>query len=853
MPQGLASERAGLRGAGPSRNSVDHITWVAGGTLVFGAIAYYSSSQQSELTSELLCWALLPVVFGIAKRRRNTDKPGEALLPSANRPAESRENGKPSAISLWTIAISIAICSVFRAERGIVLLFPALVPLLNLGHIYLRPSLHPPTGYHMSFFPLITHNITGSILAAIFTIVALAEWEPVAHGLSAAPVVALFIAYTLLTPQACQRSRWLQSIDIEAAAWPLSLRIVVLVAIVLGIESYTIGFPSPNALETLTLGSGKALMWYFTSQLAKNSSWLVAAVAGNFSLMATRDPYNQQTDIRALMTVVASLISLGQIVFLLPKQAKAKLTLWILAAIPVLPYLSDLAAIQFAKSSAVVHTERHPVEILIREAIANFDALLGNQSSTYSGAYAEYQRRYGFEPPDGFEDWYNFARSHQSPIIDEFDMISNGVAPFLQVSGQEVLEIISQVNDQPDHELWSCSMSGQPAKTECSHHRRDYDRGNGEFFNKMTEQIPAALNLKFLLNHLDEPTVIIPPSSQQETNPVFTNYQGKRAWEAVTKFCSSRKRRTDIEQKPPIETYGLPFVTDRKSAMDVCEHAEYSETHGIFTSPTSLLLVEAPVPVLSNGAPSVFGDLLYPSSAYLEEDRFSYHDNHDVDWDKKQNNLYWAGSTTGGANHPEQWRNLHRHRFVELAQNLKRRVFSYLREKNGVIGRVASSFLNGRLYDVAFTNVLQCDTKACQEQRQYFRIKTWASGDRPFHSRLVFDLDGNGISGRYYKLLASKSLPLKQTLIREWHDERLMPWIHFIPVSQSMEELPELVFYLTSTESGQRRAREIAERGRQWYKQAFRDVDVVIYMYRLFLELARLEDPDRPAWKIEVG
>lgn len=44
-------------------------------------------------------------------------------------------------------------------------------------------------------------------------------------------------------------------------------------------------------------------------------------------------------------------------------------------------------------------------------------------------------------------------------------------------------------------------------------------------------------------------------------------------------------------------------------------------------------------------------------------------------------------------------------------------------------------------------------------------MKPLASKDEAFHSRLVFDLDGNGISGRWYRLLASKSAPLKQTLL----------------------------------------------------------------------------------------
>ncbi|KAH8158980.1 hypothetical protein CIB48_g9261 [Xylaria polymorpha] len=776
---------------------------------------------------------------GFATRYRHGFQLAKLLLPSVNRLPEGSGSVKLSALSLWIVAISIAICSVFRAEVGLNILFVS-----GLSTIWRRVT-RETNATQPALAPLLAIGIA---LTATFAIVALSEWDPLAYALSLIPLIALFVAFTLLTPQTGRWSQWLRGFDIEAAVWPLSLRVAIIMAIVLGRESYLIGFPSTNVVDTLTLGTMKALAWYFTSQLARNSSWAVGTIAGTFSLLAAQTPFAQQTDTRAFLIVVASLVSLGQTLSLLPKQATAKSTLWVLALVPVLTYLANLSAIQIARSSAVVDLDKHPVDLLIREATINFNSLLHTQSNTYPAAYAEYQRRYTFDPPHGFEEWYKFAQFHQSPIIDEFDMISEAIAPFLRLSGKEVLEAMSQVYDQPDHELWSCAMSSQPAKTICSHHGRENDRNNAFFFDEITSQIPWRLNLKFLLNHLDEPTVIIPPPSQQANKPNITNFGRMRSWEALTKYCSSIQSKPTTERESPIATYGLPFVTHRKSHMDLCKHAEYGEIHGLLAAPESLRLIEGLVPVLSTGAPSTMGDLLYPSSAYLEEDRFRYHAERDIDWDKKKNNLYWAGSTTGGHGYVAQWQNLHRQRFVELAQHLTRRPLYYLRERNGVVGRMKSTFLNSRLYDVVFANVLQCDTKACKEQRQYFKRKPWASSDRPFLSRLVFDLDGNGISGRYYKLLASKSAPLKQTLFREWHDDRLMPWVHYIPVSQSMEELPELVSYLTSTPRGQERAREIAEQGHQWFSQAFREVDLVIYVYRLLLELARLQDPDRPAW-----
>ena len=53
--------------------------------------------------------------------------------------------------------------------------------------------------------------------------------------------------------------------------------------------------------------------------------------------------------------------------------------------------------------------------------------------------------------------------------------------------------------------------------------------------------------------------------------------------------------------------------------------------------------------------------------------------------------------------------------------------------------------------------------------------------------------------------------------------------------------------YFTLTEEGQKSAREIAEAGRKWYFEALREEDMAVYVYRLLLELARLQDPERDA------
>ena len=572
--------------------------------------------------------------------------------------------------------------------------------------------------------------------------------------------------------------------------------------------------------------------------------------------MSARDPFVQSSEAQAFFSVIAALVILSQIIGILPSKTKGRLALWGFAVFPLLPYLANLIAIRGAQVSTLPsRTHEHPVDVLIRGARADFEHRLQHQSQNYSAAYQEYRRRYVVEPPPGFEAWYRFAAASQSAIIDNFDTIYDNISPFWRADGKEIRQVMGELQKDPNLDLWRCTFSSRNGETRCHHHYRTFDRHIELLFNRLLSGLGDVLpDVTFLVNHLDEPRVIVPPSQanifSQGRLYEATELSRQPSWDAITKYCASDSNLQHKMSSPPEDTakmVGLPFERNRSSALDLCQHPEYREMHGLFQSPTSLRLVEGLAPILSTGAPSTMGDFLIPSPAYMASE-FQYDEAHDVEWHQKRNALYWAGSTTGGVALDGRWPNYHRQRFVTLAQNLGTgQQHAYLREYEGVVRRTSSSFLNGRLFDVAFTRIFQCERPYCRAQRMFFCTKAWADRDEALRSRLVFDLDGNGISGRYYKLLASRSAPLKQTLLREWHDDRLVPWVHYIPISPGMGEVPELVSYLTLTESGERRGKEIADQGREWFSTVFRDVDLTVYLYRLLLELARLQDPGRQA------
>ncbi len=215
------------------------------------------------------------------------------------------------------------------------------------------------------------------------------------------------------------------------------------------------------------------------------------------------------------------------------------------------------------------------------------------------------------------------------------------------------MEAMGDAQALPNSDLWRCDFAGDNAKTHCTHPSRTFDRHISLLFNKFLGNLTGVLpSLRFLVNHLDEPRVVVPPQSSSGRG-----YGGKRqlcmidmkrqpTWEKITRFCGIRASDEGAQSASTINTLGIPFVTNRASAMNLCQHPEYSGMHGLFVGPTSFPLIEGLVPVLSSGSPSTMGDILFPSPAYFES-RFLYNEAQDVNWESKSNKLYWAGSTTG--------------------------------------------------------------------------------------------------------------------------------------------------------------------------------------------------------------
>ncbi|KAK5688038.1 hypothetical protein LTS10_000016 [Elasticomyces elasticus] len=96
--------------------------------------------------------------------------------------------------------------------------------------------------------------------------------------------------------------------------------------------------------------------------------------------------------------------------------------------------------------------------------------------------------------------------------------------------------------------------------------------------------------------------------------------------------------------------------------------------------------------------------------------------------------------------------------------------------------------------DVGFTDFIAC-LPNCSFYATTFSLKSIKSFAQTFRSKYVVDVDGHSSSGRWRAFLQSRSLGIKATMFREWHDSRLFSWKHFVPMDNRFDELYSLLTY----------------------------------------------------------
>ncbi|KIW99974.1 uncharacterized protein Z518_10902 [Rhinocladiella mackenziei CBS 650.93] len=645
----------------------------------------------------------------------------------------------------------------------------------------------------------------------------------------------------------------------------------------LSVFSYTclLGFSIPDLVAPspiVLLNAFAQAAWWFAVLIL--SAARHPATATNIETVATSLDLQISSD-QQLSVFLASISAIGALwhtVTSITLNHKYRNWLYLLILVPLFSKV-NLGGFQQEKSSPEEgSTGLHPIESIAQQARTEFLILQDKQSKNLDQATKEYARRYGRLPPPNFDKWFELAMQHEFPLVDEFDAVMKSLEPFWGVPPL-TLQTLSQnaIARIPD----------DLAKYEIQNHKVTVTRGDGATWvrESMAGLLPkewAALlpNMTIGINVNDEPKVSVPRDMLDEAmgltrshgshqrlaqdadrqvpwrSPRFLDIGQQDAWESMIVSCpaDSPARNQFCPSNPTAES--LFFIRNHTQSMDVCEHCELQNLEGFLFSPETLRLTHSLVPIWSQAKISSFNDIIFPSS-YYKLRRADYVERDDPDWKRKDNKLYWVGASTGGHQTETNWKQMQRQRLALLTHNKSTEPIQLLREEESGIWKPYKSTMS-EISSLFSTRVVelapQCDKAACEAQKAAFEI-----GEKPFRDpaaaayahKFLLDVDGNGFSGRFYKLLHSKSVVLKQTLFTEWHDDRLLPWVHYIPVSTSFEELPELMRFLATTEKGEEIASRIARESREWAAKALRDIDLSLVWLRMLLEYGRLTDPSR--------
>ncbi|KAL2075653.1 hypothetical protein VTL71DRAFT_596 [Oculimacula yallundae] len=545
----------------------------------------------------------------------------------------------------------------------------------------------------------------------------------------------------------------------------------------------------------------------------------------------------------------------------------------------------------------------HPIFTLMKDANKAWKAYEHGRSKTFRDTVAKYRKTYGRNPPPGFDKWYQFARERDVYNIDDFGQIMDDLRPFWGIEPAIIRIFAGHMHEDPEN-----SLSGL--------HIRDnkiWKLTNGnwrvETFAKIVETFVHLLpNMDVSINRLDQPRVVVPWDDMQEllsleaasrqiypdstsqwsanmtgllrdnqtapvmVDPKFLSAAGKPFMPIAREACppDSRARKPTPYREDFLYKDSHGFITNFNLSSDLCIIGpKIQDKHGLLLAPSSMMVSKQLLPIFGECKVNVNSDILFPANMYyLDDERYLYDPKFDYEWDDKKDVLIWRGVTSGGVNTADNWQKMHRQRLILFTNstNMANKGAQVLSEDPDLKGAYHTiehfniSDFASKHTDVGFSGAIAC-VPDCNFYDKVTTFKNSTTMGEQLSYKFLIDVDGHSFSGRWYAFLRSKSLGIKSTIFREWHDSRLFAWRHFVPLDNSYEELYSILAYFIGAGSVSEalkdghlyiprhdfEARKLGRQGREWAEKVLRREDIEIYTFRLLLEYARVIDDNRHA------
>ncbi|KAJ7474737.1 glycosyl transferase family 90-domain-containing protein [Mycena latifolia] len=512
----------------------------------------------------------------------------------------------------------------------------------------------------------------------------------------------------------------------------------------------------------------------------------------------------------------------------------------------------------------------HPIFELVERAEAAWAAKLAAASTSLRAAAAEYTRRYMRLPPRGFDRWWAYAAAHDVPLPDEYDQIDRDLAHFYGVAPADLRRI------QRDWEAHADSYTIG----------KDADEDGISMLNfTLPENEEVRLELAAgafqIIDLLAEVEHDIPPFravfSPHDNPNLATDYELKKmALDAAAagKYIDVAKpppqkhgwlaacpplSRAHLDALPP-PTAPKTFIHAHLPAMDPCQHPAHLAAHGQYLAHgAGPAPHRALVPQFSYSVTPLHSDIRPAMPLNWVPDELPNEGRPPplgLAWaERTDERLQWRGSNTGIWHAADgRWREAHRVRLAALGAgrgSVNPGTASSERTRPvGAPTEVPRARYVHALMDVAFAGApLNGDATQRALLSSLFEFRAPHDLKTAGRYKYVLDVDGNGWSSRFKRLMNSGSLIFKATAYPEWFTDRIAPWVHYVPIQNSYADLLDALVFFRGDPSGANAhddmARRIAGAGREWSRRYWRKEDLVAYMYRLFLEYARVMSADR--------
>ncbi|KNE92687.1 hypothetical protein PSTG_13900 [Puccinia striiformis f. sp. tritici PST-78] len=507
----------------------------------------------------------------------------------------------------------------------------------------------------------------------------------------------------------------------------------------------------------------------------------------------------------------------------------------------------------------------HPIISLINNATRAWNLKLASQSKDFATAVSEYRRRNNRNPPKGYDRWWTWASKNNVKLLDEYDYLHNSIKPFFALPPQVFRQRASAlVNQQTKWSFMIFVVSIRNGQLSLSGQQANIGPRPNEMIELLKNIAHLLPDMDIPISGEDLPAVSVSARNyehhiQAVRNSTFLSphdledikdHHGLYGWSNTCSTQSELHKYLDgLQDLSSLNRIGVgqSYIHDPVAASNFCDHPNLVQLNGFLSSTQPK--VHQFFPLFGFTKLNGFAELpLSPPSQFNQEMGT------DLSWEEKLNKLFWRGSTTGTFfSAINNWRMSQRTRLVKFSNEPRGNVTVRKTDSQDNLEYFEGDTreLNEKYFDIGFTNTpVQCDINdgSCQAIQNGYVFKPFAEPSTMNRFKYLLDVDGNGWSGRFHRLMSTKSAILKSTIFPEWYADRVQPWYHYIPVKVDYQDLYDIMAFFLGDPNGlnghDNLGKQIGQQGQEWTQEYWRMTDMQAYMYLLLLEYSRLLNRD---------